>query len=151
MIDDGPLEVAHHTSLMVRLRFRSPGRLLVELAGELDVASERDLGALAELLVAVDPERITLDMAGVAFVDLGGLRALRALVDDVAAHRIEVEPGQGAAVIVRLQALMVALGCDTSGSPLARPHPKSRPPRPRGRQGVSVVLAPRATGINRRP
>lgn len=58
-----------------------PGAQTVKLAlsGELDVTAEPLLRDLSDELALSDPEAVELDVGGLAFVDLRGLRSLGAL------------------------------------------------------------------------
>jgi anti-anti-sigma regulatory factor len=57
-----------------------PETLRLELAGELDMAAEPLLRELSDALVLSGPEAVELDVGGLAFVDLRGLRSLGALL-----------------------------------------------------------------------
>lgn len=56
-----------------------PETLRLELSGELDITAEPLLRDLADALLITDPGAVELDVAGLAFVDLRGLRSLGAL------------------------------------------------------------------------
>jgi anti-sigma B factor antagonist len=74
------------------------GRHVVVLGGELDIASAPMLEATLEELCAADATEVTIDMAGVEFVDSMGLKA-----------------------ILRGQALCSQHGCEYSLTPAQRP------------------------------
>ena len=57
-----------------------PDTLRLELAGELDMAAEPLLRDLSDALVLTGPGAVELDVGGLAFVDLRGLRSLGALL-----------------------------------------------------------------------
>jgi anti-anti-sigma factor len=53
-----------------------PGRLVVTLAGELDLASLQALTAPLELLLGAEPQPVVLDMGGLSFLDSSGVAVL---------------------------------------------------------------------------
>lgn len=53
--------------------------LKLELSGELDVAAEPLLRDLSDAVALTDADAVELDVGGLAFVDLRGLRSLGAL------------------------------------------------------------------------
>ena len=141
-------ELPRHTSLLIRLCSVAPGRLHVELTGEVDLATERDLEALGALLVAVAPRVVTLDLAGVTFVDMGGLRTLTAFEAAMAACDITIRREHASDRLNRLQDLMSALASEPRGSfppdsdpaVSSRPNRRTRRGRTLRREALSVVL-----------
>lgn len=66
------------------------GNHTLALAGELDLASARELEQIVAELCAADAKRVTLDLSGVTFIDSSGLRALLGSREICAAHGHEL-------------------------------------------------------------
>ena len=69
-----------HSTLNVRVHRRGGRRLVVELIGDVDGAVSGEVEALVSFVVAGEPTRVDIDLRPVAFIDLGGLRAIGRLV-----------------------------------------------------------------------
>ena len=67
------------TQLRVTVTQPVPTTVRLELSGELDMTGEPLLQDLSDALVLSDPEAVELDVGGLAFIDLRGLRSLGAL------------------------------------------------------------------------
>ena len=75
-------------TLNVRLRRIARRHLVVELIGDVDVALSSQVMGLVSLIVANDPIQVDLDLRRVAFIDLGGLRAVGRFIEDLRSHAI---------------------------------------------------------------
>jgi anti-anti-sigma factor len=84
----------------------------VAIAGELDLTVADHLEDLAAVVLAVGATTIELDLTGVSFIDLRGLRALDSFRQRVTANGIEITHEQLSKVITRLRAITATL--DTS-------------------------------------
>jgi anti-anti-sigma factor len=84
---------------------RSHGVVHVIVGGQLDTATAADLARLVErVLVNGTARHIVIDVSGVAFIDLHGLRALEKLVANLGApSAVDVVPG---AALVRLRSVL---------------------------------------------
>jgi anti-anti-sigma regulatory factor len=67
------------TQLHVTVTQPVPETVRLVLSGELDMTGEPLLRDLSDALVLSDPEAVELDVGGLAFIDLRGLRSLGAL------------------------------------------------------------------------
>jgi anti-anti-sigma regulatory factor len=65
--------------LLVTVTEPVPETVRLELSGDLDLTAEPLLRDLSAALVRSDPDAVELDIGGLAFVDLRGLRSLGAL------------------------------------------------------------------------
>ena len=79
-----------HSALNVRVHRRGGRRLVVELIGDVDGAVSGEVEALVSFVVAGEPTRVDIDLRPVAFIDLGGLRAIGRLFDELRARRSRV-------------------------------------------------------------
>jgi anti-anti-sigma regulatory factor len=103
-------------SFRVRLRLLGGGALEVAVAGELDVAVADDLAAVSRLVRKCAPTSVELDLGGVTFVDLHGLRSLDGLCRDQQAHGIPVHERSTPACVEHLRDLVLtAEGAPASG------------------------------------
>ena len=75
-----------HSALNVRVHRRDGRRLIVEPIGDVDGAVSSEVEALVSLVVACEPARVDIDLRPVAFIDLGGLRAVGRMVDELRAR-----------------------------------------------------------------
>jgi anti-anti-sigma regulatory factor len=92
--------------LRVRLRLLPEGAVHVAVAGEVDVAVADDLAEVSRLVRSCSPTAVELDLAGVTFVDLCGLRSLDGLVRDQEALGIAVHERRTPACVRRLRSLL---------------------------------------------
>ena len=91
-----PVDCLHLESLQLAV-VRRADRVCVVAEGELDAGSAVDLVAAVDRALDDDPIRtIVVDLTGVSFVDLHGLRALDGLVPAARGQRVEVRPSRAA-------------------------------------------------------
>lgn len=76
-----------HNSPFSATSFYEHGSLLLRLSGELDIATAPSLRAVVSDLVGPGLREVTVDMGGLTFVDVVGLRSL------VGAHRAATAVG----------------------------------------------------------
>ena len=69
---------------------RSEGRVRLELAGELDLAVVDHVDAALDSALEPGPPRVVVDLAGLTFIDVGGLRVLLAAADRARAQGREL-------------------------------------------------------------
>ena len=62
--------------LTIEPAWDGPGRARLRVAGDLDLAAAREVGAALALLEAGSPEQLTLDLRDVEFIDSVGLRVI---------------------------------------------------------------------------
>src|SRR5437879_3511810 len=90
-----PVDCLHLESLQLAV-VRRADRVCVVAEGELDAGSAVDLVAAVDRALDDDPVRtIVVDLTGVSFVDLHGLRALDGL-EPACGQRVEVRPSRAA-------------------------------------------------------
>ena len=99
-----------HANLKVSIRKVSRRHLAVELIGDVDVAASNQVTALVSLIVASDPTQVDLDLGRVAFIDLGGLRTVGCLVEDLRAQGIVCDELAASLAVARLRELVERLG-----------------------------------------
>jgi len=91
-----PVDCLHLESLHLAV-VRHADRVCVVAEGELDAGSAADLVAAVDRALDDDPFRtIVVDLTGVSFVDLHGLRALDGLEPAACGERVEVRPSRAA-------------------------------------------------------
>jgi ABC-type transporter Mla MlaB component len=96
------------SSLRVRLRLLRAGAVHLAVAGEVDVAVADDLAEVSRLVRSCSPTAVELDLGGVTFVDLHGLRSLDDLVRDQEAQGIAVHERRTPPCVRRLRSLLAA-------------------------------------------
>ena len=96
------------SSLRVRLRLLPAGAVEVAVAGEVDVAVADDLAAVSRLVRTCDPTSVDLDLGGVTFIDLHGLRSLDELARDQEAHGTMVRERRTPGCVQHLRTLVAA-------------------------------------------
>jgi anti-anti-sigma factor len=111
----------------------SPGTVRVTLVGDVDFATAGLLQTdLLNVLAAQQPDRLEIDLAGVAFMDCGGISALvvaRAAAARIGCHLQVTNPQP---VVLRVLDLTGLLGVLTA-DPLAPAGTAARAPEPAGR------------------
>lgn len=113
--------------VQVRVEEQAPGRFVMSLDGDLDLATAPALAdAVAGLLVGARVEQLLVDLAGVRFLDSSGVRALlqarRATAEHGAGFMVG-RPGEMVAEVLRMAAVDQLLGLQT-----ASPAPPAEPP-----------------------
>ena len=108
------------SSLRIRLRLLPAGALQVAVAGEVDVAVADDLAAVGRLVRSCGPTAVELDLGGVTFVDLHGLRSLEALARDQETHGIAVHERRTPDCVQHLRAVLAEATDRASHASLAR-------------------------------
>jgi anti-anti-sigma factor len=91
----------------------------VAIAGELDFTVADHLEELAIVVFGTGATTIELDLTGISFIDLCGLRALDSFRQRVTAHGIEIAREQLSNAVTRLDALTTTL--DASRTSRATP------------------------------
>ena len=86
------------------------------IAGELDFTVADHLEGLAVVVRAAGSTTLELDLTGVSFIDLAGLRALDSFRQRVAAYGIEIAREQLSNVVTRLHVLSAALDASPTSS-----------------------------------
>jgi anti-anti-sigma factor len=105
---------------------QAPGRFVMSLAGDLDLATEPVLtDAVAGLLAGARVEQLLVDLAEVRFLDSSGVRALlqarRAATEHGAGFAVG-RPGEVVARVLQMAGVDQLLGVDDpSAVPLAEP------------------------------
>jgi anti-sigma B factor antagonist len=66
-------------------------RVVVTLAGELDMHSSGDLGAAMAAALDLSPRTVEIDARGLSFTDSAGLRALLLARGDAAEHGVDLK------------------------------------------------------------
>ncbi|MEV1172754.1 STAS domain-containing protein [Nonomuraea sp. NPDC049784] len=69
----------------------SDGVTVMGIAGELDIATAESLGMLGNTVMAGAGRRVVLDLSGVTFCDMSGLRALRVCGETARASGVALE------------------------------------------------------------
>lgn len=85
---------------------RTRGRLRTCVQGDLDLATADHLRALLQPLVAEAPELLVVDLTGVRFVDVAGLRALLDVARSQGAGGRELVVAHPSAMLRRIVALL---------------------------------------------
>ncbi|MDX6307167.1 MAG: hypothetical protein QOI06_213 [Nocardioidaceae bacterium] len=114
----------------------SPGTVRVTLVGDVDLATTGVLQTdLLDVLVAQLPDRLEIDLAGVPFMDCGGVSVLVVVGGAAARIGCHLWVTNPQPVVLRVLALTGLLGVLTSGptgDPLATIGTAVRAPEPAG-------------------
>ena len=94
----------------------------IEVRGEIDLASSRDLRRHLQAELDAPPHRVELDVSGVDFIDSNGLHTL------IHAHQFATARGSQLVVVAPSSAVRRVLeltGCDNILTIASRPEPRS--------------------------
>lgn len=81
---------------------RAGGRVTVRVAGDLDIATKPELAAYLTSTLRDGDQRVSLDLAGVTFIDAGGLGVLVGFRNRIRQQDIELVLVDSAACVLRL-------------------------------------------------
>jgi hypothetical protein len=94
------------SSMGVRLRMLPDRTMRLMLTGELDIATCDHVVGVSLLVASSPATRVALDHGGLTFIDLHGLRAIEALIQDQADRGVVVSERATAACVRRLRRLV---------------------------------------------
>ena len=98
------------SQLHVRMEVVPSGRMLMTVAGELDLGVASHVDDLAGLVVAAGATVVELDLADVTFIDVSGSRALSTFAQHLEMHGVDVVHGACSRVVTRLGELLAGQG-----------------------------------------
>ncbi len=101
--------IAGPTRFEIRMQ-RDGEVVIVELTGELDLATSATLRNRIDALIATDAQQVIVDLRHLTFIDCAGVRALLALHGDARRHATQLSLIQGPEPVCRIFALTDTLG-----------------------------------------
>jgi anti-anti-sigma factor len=87
-----------------------PGRLLITIEGEVDLANAASVGEQLAAVITNRTRSVSIDLSGLDYLDSAGLRVLFALVDRLDLLQIELEVVLSAASPARRAVELSGLG-----------------------------------------
>src|SRR5687768_17143132 len=99
-------ELPASRSLLVRLRMQPDRTLRLALEGELDIATSDHVDGVSGLVASTTAVVVELDLSGLSFIDLHGLRSIERLIRNQAERCVLVSEVGDSLCVQRLRALV---------------------------------------------
>jgi anti-anti-sigma factor len=99
-------ELPESKSLLVRLRMQPDRTLRLALEGELDVATSDHVDGVSGLVASTAATAVVLDLRGLRFIDLHGLRSIERLTRTQEARGVVVTECAASECVERLRGLV---------------------------------------------
>lgn len=115
---------------------RAPGRTIVSLGGELDLATVWQLRVALEAVVAERPQHLVLELTAVTFVDVTGLAVLVRTQQELASAGRVLTLRHPSRMLRRLLTVL-----DLTDTLPEEPDEPAEPDRPAAQNSVGVLLS----------